>query len=159
MRRPRSAAFTLLEILVVLALIGLMSAVLIGGSGELLKAATRSDAESTALAAIAAARNAAVLGGRTLELRRADPDRVLDWGAGRAELPGDDDVRLLPPATVATVLIGGRVQETPLARVRFYADGTCDPFRLEIAGSQASRLFNIDPWTCAVLSPDAGPKR
>ncbi len=154
----RSAAFTLLEILVVLALFGLVSAVLIGGSGELLKSATRNDAESTALSAIAAARNSAVLTGRTLEMRRDDQARLLDWGEGHTELAGDEEVRLLPPAKASAVLIGGRVQETPLARVRFYADGTCDPFRLEIAGKQASRIFTIDPWTCAVLSPDAAAK-
>ena len=132
---------------------------LIGGSGELLKSATRNDAESTALSAIAAARNAAVLAGSTLEMRRDDQSRVLDWGAGRTELAGDEDVRLLPPVRVSAVLIGGRASETPLARVRFYADGTCDPFRLEIVRGDASRIFSIDPWTCAVLSPDAGPNR
>ncbi|MEJ1973522.1 MAG: GspH/FimT family pseudopilin [Lacunisphaera sp.] len=155
----RSAAFTLLEILVVLALFGLVSAVLIGGGGELLKSVTRDDAESTALSAIAAARNSAVLTGRTLELRRDDQSRLLDWGEGRKEVAGDEDVRLLPPATVSAVLIGGRAQESALARVRFYADGTCDPFRLEISRGDASRVFTIDPWTCAVLAPDNGAKR
>ena len=99
--KPRAgrgeAGFTLLEIIVVLVLFGLISAVLIGGSGALLRAIGREDVENTALGAIAAARHEAVLGGQTLELRLDEKARVLDWGAGRAVLAGEEKVRLLPP--------------------------------------------------------------
>jgi len=152
------AGFTLLEILVVLALFGLISALLIGGSGALLRAVGREDAENTALGAIAAARHGAVLAGQTLQLRFDEKTRVLDWGAGHADLAGGDGVRLLPPAKLSAVLIGGRVQEEALAGVRFYADGTCDPFRLEIVREKNSRILAIDPWTCTVLAPDAAAR-
>lgn len=149
---PRARGFSLLEILVVLALFGLMSALLIGGSGAFLKSISRDDVENTTLTAIASARNAAVLAGQTLELRIDEKTRTLDWGAGTAPLVAEGEVRLLPPAKTGSVLIGGRLVENPLARVRFYADGTCDPFRLEIVRDQASHLLNIDPWTCTVLA-------
>lgn len=152
--RHCSAGFSLLEILVVLALFGLISALLIGGSGSLLRLASRDDAENTAITAIANVRNAAVVASGTLELRVDEKARALEWGTGRAAITGEGDVRLLPPATTSSVLIGGRVSEAPLAKVRFYADGTCDPFRLEIIRDKASRILAIDPWTCTVLSPD-----
>ena len=147
--------FTLLEIVVVLALIALVSALLIGGSGALLRSVGREDVENTALSAMASARHGAVLAGRTLELRVDDKTRVLDWGVGRVTLAGEDTVRLLPPLKISSVLIGGRLQEEPVARVRFYADGTCDPFRLEIVRGPTSHLLLIDPWTCTVLAPGA----
>ena len=53
------------------------------------------------------------------------------------------------------MIIGGREVEEPITRVRFYADGTCDPFRLEFVRDQTSRILTIDPWTCTVLSPEA----
>ena len=139
----------------VLAIFGLVSALLIGSSGALLRAIGREDVEHTALSALASARHSAVLAGRTLELRVDDKTRVLDWEAGRASLAGEDTVRLLPPSKISSALIGGRLQEEPVARVRFYADGTCDPFRLEIVRGERSNLLQIDPWTCTVLAPGA----
>lgn len=145
--------FTLLEIVVVLALFGLVSVLLLGGSGSLLRAIGREDVESTTLNAIASARYEAVLAGRTLELRLDEKTRVLDWGAGRAILAGEDTVRLLPPVQTSAVLIGGRLEEAAISSVRFHADGTCDPFRVEIVRGQAGRILVIDPWTCTVLAP------
>lgn len=153
----RSSAFSLLEILAVLALMGLISALLIGGSSALLRTAATDDVQNTALSAVAAARHSAVLTGRTLELRSDDRTRVLDWGEGRVALAGEGGVRLLPPAKGSSILVGGQLVESPLARVRFYADGTCDPFRLEIVRDRTSQIMAIDPWTCAVLSPEAAP--
>jgi len=151
--------FTLLEILAVLAIIGLVSALLIGSGGEYLRTVAKDDAETVALNAIASARHGAVLHGRPLELRYDDQTRTLDWGDGQAPVLGDSEVRLLPPAKVSAMLIGGREVEAPLAHVRFYADGTCDPFRLEIVREKASEILNIDPWTCSVLAANQDANR
>ncbi|MBL9217457.1 MAG: prepilin-type N-terminal cleavage/methylation domain-containing protein [Opitutaceae bacterium] len=147
--------FTLLEILVVIALLGLISAVLIGGTNSLLLAKDMQDAESIALAAITAARESAVLTGRTQLLRYGEKDKILDWGAGRMLLPDAGTIRLLPPAMRSAALIGGRLTESALPGVRFYADGTCDPFRLEIVQQGRSRILTIDPWNCTVLADKA----
>jgi prepilin-type N-terminal cleavage/methylation domain-containing protein len=149
--------FSLLEILVVLALCGLISALLLGGGSALLRTVTTDDVQNTALGAIAGARHSAVLTGRTLEFTANDRTRVLDWGEGRAALAGEGAVRLLPVVRSSASLVGGQLVEAPLLRVRFYADGTCDPFRLEIVRGNTSQILNIDPWTCTVLSPEAGP--
>jgi general secretion pathway protein H len=151
--------FTLMEILAVLAIIGLVSALLIGSGGEYLRTMARDDAETVALSAIASARRSAVLHGRQLELRYDEKTHQLDWGDGQATVIGDNEVRLLPPARVGAMLIGGREVETALARVRFYPDGTCDPFRLEVVREKTSEILGIDPWTCTVLSPEAKPGR
>ncbi len=150
----RSAAFTLLEVLAVLALMGLVSALLIGSGQELLQAMTRDDPEQVALRAIASARHSAVLKGRTLELSYDEVSRMLNWEEGCVVLAGAEGVRLLPAVTVSAELIGGARRESALARVRFYADGTCDPFRLETTGRAGSRILAIDPWSCAVLAAD-----
>jgi prepilin-type N-terminal cleavage/methylation domain-containing protein len=155
-RRKRNVGgFTLLEIVVVLALFALITALLIGGSGSLLRAIGREEVENTALNAIASARHEAVLSGRTLDLRLDEKTRVLDWGAGRATLAGEEAVRLLPPVKTSSVLIGGRLEKAAITDVRFYPDGTCDPFRVEIVRGQSGRILLIDPWTCTVLAPDS----
>jgi general secretion pathway protein H len=153
-RRRTAGGLTLLEIVVVLALFGLITALLLGGSGALLRAIGREEVENTALNAIAIARHEAVLSGRTLDLRLDEKTRVLDWGAGRATLAGEEVVRLLPPVKTSSVLIGGRLEEAAITGVRFYPDGTCDPFRVEIVRGQSGRILMIDPWTCTVLAPD-----
>jgi general secretion pathway protein H len=153
----RSAGFTLLEILAVLALIGLISALLIGNSTALLKAFSSDDVESTALSAIASARHSAVLTGRVLELRGDEQNRLLDWQTGTAALAGPGDVHFLPAVMTSAMLVGGSAVEAPIARVRFYPDGTCDPFRLEIVREGVNRILTIDPWTCTALA--TGPAR
>lgn len=152
--RRGPAAFTLVEILVVLALIGLISALVIGAGEPLLRASTWEDAENSALSAIAAARHEAVLTGREIELRLDAKARALDWGAGRKVIVGDDQLSLLPPVRTGAMLLGGQLVEEPIALVRFYADGTCDAFRLEITRDGNRHVMAVDPWTCTILGPD-----
>lgn len=156
-RRGRSRGFSVLELVAVLALLGMISALLIGGSGALLRLGAAGDGQEAALTAIGSARHSAVLQGRTIELLVNQETRVIEWGEGRTALEGPDEVRLLPPARLGAQLLGGQLVETPLARVRFYADGSCDPFRLEVVRDRSSRILAIDPWTCAVLAQENAP--
>ncbi|HTL67674.1 MAG TPA: prepilin-type N-terminal cleavage/methylation domain-containing protein [Lacunisphaera sp.] len=160
-RRParRAAGFSLVEIIAVLAILALVSALLLGSGGEYLRHLTRDDVETVALDAIANARHSAVLTGQPLELRYDEKNRRLDWQQGQAAIVGEGEVRLLPPARVAAMLIGGRAVEQPLERVRFYPDGTCQPFRVEIVRGQASEILAIDPWTCSVLASDPNAEK
>jgi general secretion pathway protein H len=153
-RHRRPGGFSLIEIVVVLALLGLMTALVISGGGSLLQASARENAENSALTAIGAARHQAVLAGQVVELRIDEKARALDWGTGRANLPDNEELHLLPPVRTGAMLIGGQLKEETIPRVRFYADGTCDPFRLEISRDNSRREIAIDPWTCAVLAPD-----
>jgi len=153
-----AGGFTLLEVLVVIALIGLISALLIGSSDALLKSIGKDDIETTALTAIANARHSAVLAGHTEELHNDAQARTLSWDDGSATLTGEGTVRLLPAVKTSAILVGGQAVEGELSRVRFYADGTCDPFRLEVVKEdKTSHQLSIDPWTCTPLSPEAAP--
>lgn len=155
-RRPgrRAAGFSLVEIIAVLAILGLVSALLLGSGGEYLRHLTRDDVETVALDAIGNARHSAVMTGQPVELRYDEKNRRLDWQQGQAAIVGEGEVRLLPPARVSAMLIGGRAVESPLEQVTFYPDGTCQPFRVEIVRGQASEILAIDPWTCSVLAGD-----
>src|SRR5690606_25191006 len=110
------------------------------------------------LHAIAQARHDAVFHGEIVDLRYDDNLRQISWGRGSDTLTGDDAVRLLPASRVSAMLIGGRLVEHPLARVRFYPNGTCDPFRLEIVRDRTSQFLTIDPWTCTPLSDESAAK-
>lgn len=151
----RARGFTLLEMLMVLAIGGLIATVLFIGSESLLRAAQRDDLENSALTALAAARRAAVTANQTLLLHTAADGRRLEWGPAGAELKGEGTARLLG-LTSSSVLIGGRLVENALPAVRFHPDGTCDPFRLELLTADRSRILTIDPWTCTVLASPAG---
>lgn len=150
--------FSLIEIVVVLALAGLIGALVIGAGGSMLRAASQDDAENTAITAIAAARHQAVLSGQIVELHLDEKTRTLDWGTGQAVVAAGQELSLLPAVRAGAMLIGGQLKEDKIALVRFYADGTCDPFRLDITNDTTHRIVAIDPWTCAILAPDKKDK-
>lgn len=158
---PSSArrGFTLVEVLLVLALMALLASLLVPGVGSMLRAMDERAPEQLVAEAVLAARAAALESGRTVELRYDKDGRTFTWGPPEARapaLPAGTTAELLPPETGGAVLLGGVLTETaaPLRRVRFFPDGTCDPFRLRLreGESAAPRLFVADPWTCA-LSP------
>jgi type II secretory pathway pseudopilin PulG len=161
--RACAAGFSLVEIVTVLAIAGLIVGILMTGSTAMMRAISSDDVEQAALAGIAAARHEAVLKGQTLTLTYDEKTRGLSWEAGQTTLAGEDGIQLLPPVSTGSVLLGGRLVETPLTRVRFYADGTCDPFRLAVnrkgAGNAPSRAVTIDPWTCTALADLTKEKR
>ncbi len=171
-RHPRSQsdrlrAFTLLEVLLALALLGLLATLLIGGAGRLLQGRGRS-AEEIFWKAVTEARRYALLRGEEVRLAYDGEAKAFSAttreGAQRFPVPvsGELLIEFLGPSTAggATVLIGGSLVETePLPFVTFYADGTCSPFRVQLRNRRAgeARYLQIDPWTCApVLSGAAG---
>lgn len=154
-------AFTLLEVLLVLLLIGLMGTVLVGGAASLLNSAEERDPESALLTLLQKARGEAVESGQIIELRPLPEDAGFLWGAeGMEELPKVPgfSVRLLKPEFTSAFLIGGQLEESPIERVRFYPDGSCDPMRVQVRRGDTRRVYAIDPWTCAPL-PEGGARR
>lgn len=156
-RAARARGFTLVEVLLVVALIALFAAVFVPGVNSMLDAMNDRGPEQQLSEAILAARAEALETGREVELRFDPEQRQLVWGANaqRSEaLPMGSAIDLLPFESGASILLGGQVAESiePLKRVRFFRDGTCDSFRLRLrAPSPAQpRLFVIDPWTCAL---------
>ena len=164
--QPGRRGFTLLETLLVLGLISMLAAVLVGGSAQLLKGTARSDPEDALMALLQTLRRKAVERGQILELVTADtadedgPD--FTWAFENApedaapheeKLPKAEGVtvKILAPETTGAILLGGVASEEPLARLRFYPDGTCDRIRLDIRRNDDRRVLPIDPLTCAPL--------
>lgn len=157
----RRGAFTLLEVLLVLMLLGLLGAVLVGGAASLLRAVEDQDPEAAMLTLLQKARAEAVEAGRVLEIAPLPEDAGFLWGGDGVEtLPVREGlrVRLLRPEMAASFLIGGQLEERLIERVRFYPDGSCDPVRVEVRRGDIRRVYSIDPWTAAPL-PEGGQAR
>jgi type II secretory pathway pseudopilin PulG len=141
--------FTLLEIIMVIALLGLMIALVIGGTVSVLE--TKGiDAERLALQAIAEARKQAVATGQVVVLSSDPLGKFTEAGHNQPA------VRFLPLETNDAALVGGNLVEESLPLVRFYADGTCDPFRLEFTERGSRRMLTIDSWTCTAVAKAKG---
>jgi prepilin-type N-terminal cleavage/methylation domain-containing protein len=159
--------FTLLEILLALALIALLGTIFVGGSTALL-ADKVSTPDEQFWKACAAARREALEGEKSV-LMSFDPKSggfVLNDGTNKRIIPvsGPDDLVIdFHPAQAdsnSMILVGGTLVETqPLASVTFYDDGTCTPFRAQVRTNLGAHMLSVDPWTCAALlsKSDATP--
>jgi general secretion pathway protein H len=160
-------AFTLIEILLVLALIGLMGWIFVGASSAMLSGQAKGPDEQF-WAACAAARKEALTEGKSV-LLSFDPKArgfVLNDGAQATPIPvaGPEDLTIdFHPAQALSgslVLVGGTLVESqPMPYVTFYSDGTCTAFRAQVRVNAGAHILSVDPWTCApVLSAsDAQP--
>lgn len=156
--RSGAHAFTLLEILLVVALIGLMGTLFIG-SANLLLTNRRVSAEDVFWKAVTEARKYALLHGQDVRLaydsKKKEFDAATSEGARTFPVPFEGELTIDFLATGSsgrnTVLIGGVLVETrPMPFVTFYADGTCSSFRVQLRTRGGEpRYLQIDPWTCA----------
>lgn len=160
--RVTAAGFTLVEILLVLAVIALLGTLLLPGVDSLLRSISGEDPDRIAWDAITAAREQALTTNRTVWLR-CDPKRSrLAWSDGTdgrsRDLPPDTTLQFLQPQVGSSILLGGvLLEDQTVPAVRFYPDGTCDRFRVQIRrGAAALRQISVDPWTCAPFLAPAG---
>lgn len=153
------SGFTLLEVLLVIALIGLLTAALVVGGAALLRQKEPSP-EEIFWRAVGEARDFALI--HQVEVRLAfDPEEKTfhartPEGSESFAVPFEGDLRiefLSAQPTGRSVLIGGVLVETqPLESVTFFEDGTCTPFRAQLrVGSGEPQVIEIDPWTCAPM--------
>lgn len=182
-RRSRRAArgFTLLEVLVSIAIITLVASVLIGGSSRLMSDQPQTPHEIF-WKAVQEARKTALKSEHEVRLKYDKekkqfvlidglaPATIAADGFTREEkalkqfplppaLSADLTIEFLPPATKNggnTVLIGGMLVETQTVPfVTFFSDGTCTAFRVQFMRPTGTGSLSIDPWTCApMLTPN-----
>jgi general secretion pathway protein H len=164
-RSEIQGAFTLLEILLALALVALLAGALIGGSSALLADKPVSP-DDVFWSTVRAARKSALNDQQDLNLRYDEKTKsfqliAADGTARSFPIPvaaADLLVEFLAAQkTGGSILLGGTVVETePLTGgVTFFADGTCTAFRLQIRANGGAHILAIDPWTCAPVIPPA----
>ncbi len=154
--RPIAAdrrAFTLLEVVLAIAVLGLVTVLFITGGHDLFRARERTIAD-VFWSAVQAARLQAVQEDAVVSLRYVREDRRVVWssasGTHALDWPGKD-LEFLPVEQRDTILLGGQLAGTGrLAHVQFYVDGGVDRFRAQLTdeAGQITRL-DLDPWTCA----------
>lgn len=175
MTAARPAGFTLLEVLCVLAIIGLLAAVLIGGAANLLSDKPQSAVE-VFWEAVRESRKNALKSEHEMRLRYDKekkqfvlvdgiaPKRAAADGVTQEEavakvfqvnpaLANDLQVTFLASgATGRTELIAGMLVEVdPVPYVTFYEDGTCTGFRVQFVRAGSTSTLAVDRWTCAPL--------
>ncbi len=161
-RSSRGGGFTLLEIIVVIALMGALATVLAVGASTLLSDRDETP-EEVFWYAVNEARKFALQYEVDLTLSFDNEEQVFiaatDLGTREVPLPSAEPFTLEFLGVTKgeqTILIGGRLTEVNLlASVEFFRDGTCSPFRarLEEEGEQPV-ILEIDPWTCAPILRD-----
>lgn len=156
------AAFTLIEVLVVVALIALMGTLLVAGSVSLLRDQGKSP-QDVFWQACLQARREALQSGQDVNLAY-DPDArafTLDDGASTKAIPipsapADLKITFVPADNGANdlQLIGGtEISSESLPWVTFFHDGICTPFQVQFFMQGAAHLVAVDPWTCAPVLP------
>ena len=158
----RAPGFTLIEILVVLAIIALLAGLVIGGTTSLLAPKTPSP-EEVFWKAVQAARKSALEATHEIQLRFDSKEQALivDDGVAPRAFPiaaiagGDATVDFFSTQKGAGTSGFGGVNDTQPLRggVTFYDDGTCTPFRVQIRTNGGTQILAIDPWTCAAVLP------
>ncbi len=156
LRVQRRAAFTLVEVLLVVALLGMIAFAFVSSAADLFRSKELRP-EDIFWQGVTAARQLALESDQTVTLRYDEEKHTLAWTTAAAPggslvFPGPQ-LEFLPVTQEGVVLIGGRLTETSSIKfVRFYADGGCDAFRAQLTDAEGRRtVLAIDQWTCAPM--------
>jgi hypothetical protein len=162
----RTRAFTLLEIVLILGLIGLISAVLaVGVTGAFNNDHPTPD--DVFWQACRAAQKLASLSERDTSLGFDAREKKLVWSNGLQtdsaafdNSRGEVSIQFMQATKGGSLILiaGNKVETQEVPRVLFYPDGTCMAFRAQLRiGSNAWQL-GIDPWTCAPVLQNSDNK-
>jgi general secretion pathway protein H len=157
--RRESRGYTLLEILLVLALVGLLGALLTVSISHVVSE-DHAAPEDVFWQGCRSAQKMASLSERETSLGFDAKEKKLVWsnGLGTEEASfdptsGEVSIQFLQAMQGGNlILIAGQVVETQeVPRVTFYPDGTCSAFRVQFRIGTNSWQVAIDPWTCAPM--------
>ena len=158
--------FTLIEILLVIALIGLFSTLFILNLESLMQVSEGDAVETAFWEATREARTQALVGRVPQSLRydeKAAAFVIEEKGTGKSRhfsIPREhwaEDKKIeialqkRLPASQFSLVRGRLIELREVAAVQFYPDGTCTPFLLSMKVGDDERSIEIDPWTGAEL--------
>ncbi len=163
----RDRGFTLLEMLLAIALLAVAASVFLVSVESLGRSSPADEFEGAFWRATAQARELAMASRRTVELRWDEEARSFVLEGGGREARVGVATEEAPESFGATfseevaandfILVRGElVTRRAVAAVRFFPDGTCQAFAVELAfGEKSRRRVIVDPWTGAeMLSTD-----
>ena len=166
MPRAKPGGFTLLEIVLALAVMALMATAIIGASAHLLSSRAVSP-DDVFWQAVAASRKLALLSGADTRLGFDDKAKAFTLSNGAASKTfavhtTDNDqlsINLLSTqgGSSAMLIAGTMIETSTMPFATFYPDGTCIPFRVQIRQRDAVHSLAIDPWTCSRVLHVADP--
>ena len=158
------SGFSMVEILLVIALIGLLASIFVINFDTLIRQNESDSLEQAFWTASSEARNLAMFERRAQDLRYDPESQAYLIGAGEnvrrytvdtSSWSDEAEVEVLFKQRLSDDsyrLIGGKLitlREAPI--VRFFPDGTCMPFILEIRVDENLRSIEVDPWSGAEL--------
>lgn len=157
--RVSRSGFTLFELLLVLALIGLFSSVFVLNITSLMKDGEMETLEREYWRAVEAARTSAVFKQQAHYLEwDADGQRFLVLSGVTAEAfpvevdsPVELDIEVrfeeIAPENSYVLIAGQLVEKREIVKVGFFPDGTCSPFEVSMKIADFETRFQMDPWT------------
>ncbi len=159
--------FTVLEMLLVIALVAVSATMFLVSVDSLGRSSPADEFEGAFWRATAQARELALASRRTIELRWDEEARAFVLGGGgrearvgiAAEAAQDSFGATFSEEVAANdfILVRGElVTRRAVSAVRFFPDGTCQAFAVELTfGERSRRRVIVDPWTGAeMLSTD-----
>lgn len=137
-----SPGFSLLELLLVIALAGMLAALVVPSLTGTLESARLRGSAGEVRAALTLARTLAVSEARS---------RFVDFDLGRGEYGVSGDARkwLLPEGIrLSSIRLGSAEADHGVVRVRFYPDGSADEAEVAVSSTGGgSRRVSVDPLT------------
>lgn len=157
------AGFTLIEVMLTIALIALLSTVFVYNISSLLRDTDIRSLENEYWRAVDAAKTKAVYGQKPYRVEWLPKETAFVISSSgdtqRFEMDtsalGDVEVEVVfeeASAENSFILVDGQlVRQREVTDVTFYPDGTCTPFSVTLRIGDYMNQFKMDPWTGARL--------
>jgi general secretion pathway protein H len=164
-------AFTLIEVLLVLALIGLFTTLFMVNLESLMRETEADSVETAFWSATRDARTRALVDREpqlvrfdakaaafVVEAARSQSTRrvTIDRSRWAEDVKVEVALQKRLPASQFSLVRGQLVEVREVAAVQFFPDGTCTPFLVSLKVGRDERTIEIDPWTGSeLLAADA----
>ncbi len=138
LRQAGRRAFTLIEVMIVVAIVGLMAAISAPSLLAMIQKDGMRKAVSDVTDLLSSARAAAILTGQTIDVSFRPADNRLDSSIGKS---------VTLPDGIAMEGIGINLMdfsETEVSRVRFFPNGTCDELTLVLHSGDDWRKITLE---------------